>query len=377
MAGSISVKVDGLQRINYQAQTGVIIGDEFLTREKFKLWFEELLGAKDSVEYSLFAKELDAELRRMSALGEQEITKFNKNLHHLQQLFLNFTAKTSINGALGGDISLLTTFHFGAGDQNTYFVSKEDALPSRIRSSTGGLALRNSEKVLKDLVDKVDEVQKMNSVFQQHLQNFYLELQDNNTSLDDRKKLYIWAYQNMKNRFNANKDKTPMSLAHYFWGDGHLHGYVTEAYGIHLTLTHSNFLAEEHATELQKSVIEEHGGRGSRGLFALLASTKGNTSSQLSGDIVVVDKDGRVKFNIQSKSSMKSSYGIYITYQQFLTNVSKFLLIYKNWDAKSEKEKQEDLDVLFKAFSTTAWVPLKENLNKNIQTELQKTVSKT
>jgi hypothetical protein len=70
-----------------------------------------------------------------------------------------------------------------------------------------------------------------------------------------------------------------------------------------------------------------------------LSSTKGNTSSQLSGDIVVVDGQGNVRFNIQSKASIKGSYNIYITYQQFLTNVSKFLLIYKNWDGRSETEK--------------------------------------
>jgi hypothetical protein len=93
----------------------------------------------------------------------------------------------------------------------------------------------------------------------------------------------------MKNRFNANKNNTPMSLARYFWGDGQIHGYISEAYGSHLALTHTNFLVDEHVTELKKSVIEEHGGRGSRGLFALLSSTKGNTSSQLSGDIVIVD----------------------------------------------------------------------------------------
>ena len=105
-----------------------------------------------------------------------------------------------------------------------------------------------------------------------------------------------------------------MSLAQYFWGNGHIHGYAAEAYGTHLSLMHNNFIATEHATELAKSVITEHGGRGSRGLFNLLNSTKGNTSPQLSGDIVIVNPDGTVRFNIQSKASIKSSYNIYITY---------------------------------------------------------------
>jgi hypothetical protein len=44
-----------------------------------------------------------------------------------------------------------------------------------------------------------------------------------------------------------------------------------------------------HIENLKKSVISEHGGPGSVDLFNLLAATKGNISSQLSGDIVVVD----------------------------------------------------------------------------------------
>lgn len=369
----LSVKVDGLDRINYQTQTGVIIGDSFLTKEKFRKWFEELLGASDSEEYAKFAEEMDKEIKKIKDRAEnEEITKFTKNLHHLQTLFLKFTTKTSMGGALGGDISLLTTFNFGNQNQDTYFVTKEENLPSRIRSKTGGLALRNSKTSLDNLIKEAEIAKKMNSNFQQHLQNFYIELQEEDYSEKDRRKLYVWAYYNMKNRYLENEGKTPTSLARYFWGDGHLHGYVNEAYGTHLSLTHSNFLAEEHILELKKSVIDEHGGRGSKGLFTLLASTKGNTSSQLSGDIVVVDKEGRVTFNIQSKASIKSSYNIYITYQQFLTNVNKFLAIYKNWSNKTEKEKEEDLNVLFKAFSTTAWVPIKEELNNNIKQELQR-----
>lgn len=372
MGSMISVKVDGLDRIKYEAQTGVVVGKNFLSKSEFRKWFEELLNAKDSQEYMAFATSLESNMKKIMGAGDQEITKFSKNLNEIQSLFLKFTAQTNLNGALGGEIGLLTTFAFGKNDQETYFLANENDLPSRIRQATGGKAFTNSRKALNNLVETTEKAVKMNSSFQQHLQNFYVELQDSPYDEKDRKKLYIWAYQNMKNRFNENRDKTPMSLARYFWGEGKLHGYVSEAYGSHLMLTHSNFLVDEHTTELKKSVIEEHGGRGSKGLFALLASTKGNTSSQLSGDIVIIDNEGRVKFNIQSKASINNSYGIYITYQQFLTNVSQFLTIYKNWDLKSEKEKNQDIEFLFKAFSTTAWVPLQEKINANIQEEFKK-----
>jgi hypothetical protein len=134
----------------------------------------------------------------------------------------------------------------------------------------------------------------------------------------------------MKNRFKENRGKTPMSLAEYFWGNGHIHGYVAEAYGTHLSLAHTNFMSMERVTELVKSVVEEHGGKGSRGLFNLLNATKGNTSSQLSGDIVIVNPDGTVRFNIQSKASIKNSYIIYTTYKNFLSKAYSFLSLYKN-----------------------------------------------
>jgi hypothetical protein len=175
----------------------------------------------------------------------------------------------------------------------------------------------------------------------------------------------------MKRRYIENDGHTPMSLAKYFWGEGHIHGYTSEAYGSHLLLTHPNFLVDEHVAELKKSVIDEHGGKGSSNLYTLLASTKGNTSSQLSGDIVIIDGDGRVKFNVQSKASMKSSYGIYITYQKFLSNVYTFITIYKDWDKKTELEKEQDINFLFNAFSTTAWVPLKTKVESNLKKEIK------
>ena len=366
----LTVKVDGINEITYEAQSGVAVGKNFLNKQQFRQWFEELLGAKNTQEYIEFANILEANVKKLTTIHEQEITKFSKNLADIQQKFLNFSARTSFDGSLGGDIGLLTTFSFGQENSNTYFIYKEEELPSRIRKRSGGVAYTNTYSALEELVQDVNKGVKMNSNFQHHLQNFYIQLQDpkiaNNS---ERQNLYIWAQHNMKRRYLANDGKTPMSLAKYFWGEGHLHGYISEAYGSHLMLTHSNFLVDEHVTELKKSVIEEHGGPGSNNLFTLLASTKGNTSSQLSGDIVIVDSEGRIKFNVQSKASMRSSYGIYITYQKFLSDVYKFLTIYKGWDNKTEQEKNEDLDVLFQAFSTTAWVPIQEQLNRNIHEE--------
>jgi hypothetical protein len=89
--------------------------------------------------------------------------------------------------------------------------------------------------------------------------------------------------------FEKNNGHRPVSIGRYFWGRGHMHGYAAEAFGTHLALIHPDALMGSHIENLKKSVISEHGGPGSVDLFNLLAATKGNISSQLSGDIVVVD----------------------------------------------------------------------------------------
>lgn len=365
----LSVKTDiGYQL--YEQQSGVVVGNNFLNRTDFEEWFKDLLQFSDSDEFKLFASKLEGAVKKLQTAQGQEITRFNKNLADLQLLFLSFTALAG-KGTLGGTIGLLTTFNFGDQDAATYYLAKEEDLPSRIRDRTGGTVFTNSKTALDNLVADVQKAQRMNDAFQQHLQNFLVELQEEDYDESDRRKLYIWAYYNMKNRFKENQGQTPMSLARYFWGNGHIHGYTAEAYGTHLSLVHNDFMAMEHTTELAKSVIAEHGGRGSRGLFNLLNSTKGNTSSQLSGDIVIVNPDGTIRFNIQSKASIKSSYNIYITYQKFLSNVYSFLSIYKN-AALNQAIEQQDIDTLFKAFSTEAWTPISKDINKNISTEVDK-----
>jgi hypothetical protein len=70
MAVSIGVKIDGIDRIHYEAQTGVVVGSDFLSKERFRQWFEELLGQKNSKEYGLFAAALEQEINRMNSIGE-------------------------------------------------------------------------------------------------------------------------------------------------------------------------------------------------------------------------------------------------------------------------------------------------------------------
>jgi hypothetical protein len=102
--------------------------------------------------------------------------------------------------------------------------------------------------------------------------------------------MYKWAYENLIKRWKAmNNVPKPVTLAKYFWGSGKTQGYTAEAFGTHLAIMHPNFLKEEHENNLKRSVINEHGGAGNPNLFSLLASAKGNTMSQLSGDIVLVD----------------------------------------------------------------------------------------
>ena len=273
---------------------------------------------------------------------------------------------------LGGNISLLTTFDFGKNkSQETYFLMKESDLPSSLNEN-GEKTYLNTKENLNNLIAQGKKLKKLDESLDSHLRGFSNQLTRKNTqSKDERQQLYIWAYCNMKERFKKNRNiQHPISLSKYFWGNtSNAHGYATEAFGTHLALMHPNALMNGHIEELKKtSVIQEHGGAGSHELFSLLYSTKGNTMSQLSGDIIVVDGNGNVTFNIQSKASRKSAYNFTIAYQQFLKNIMLFKDIYeKNLGAKSAGEiPQKDIDALFKAFSTQAWVPIQKVLGNKI-----------
>lgn len=353
-------------KITYQLTDGVIIGDKFLNKEDFRQAFLESL--KNGEVYSRLLKEFEVLKiveKEIINKKQQKVTvkEFVGNLDRISNVF---SEEMFLGGKLGGDISLLTSFNIGSKEQATYFLSSEDDLYSSINDEKRKV-YRNTLNSLRQLQKEGKNLIKFNDTLQQHLNNFSVQLQEESTMSNpkDRQRLYKWSYVNARKLLARKSEKT---LSKYFWGDGHAYGYINEAFGVHLGLFHRDFYSLNEIPSVSKSVIAEHGGPGSASLYSLLQSTKGNTMSQLSGDIVFIDGNGNVELNIQSKASKKSHYSFTITYQKFLYNIGMFLKIYK---AALETGKIEDeaLDKLFMAFSTKAWTPVLNTLNQKINEE--------
>lgn len=290
-------------------------------------------------------------------------TEFIGDLEYMRQIFSTFILK-----GFGGDINLLSTFNFTTKHKGTdvYYLENENNLPSMVNPA-GARVYENTKHNIDNLVRTGKNLNKLNQSLVSHLNGFDKALRDKSTqSKEERQAMYKWASYNMPVRWRDQKEKPhPISMARYFWGESRtIRGYVAEAFGTHMALIHPEALMENHVVNLSNAVIKEHGGPGSDELFTLLHSTKGNISGLTSGDIVVIDGDGRVIFNIQSKASSRGNYSFTIAYQEFIRNLFLFRDVYENalWNGASDK----DIDMLFNKFSTNAWVPIKKKLEKAI-----------
>lgn len=363
MSAFITNQITGM---TYKQTQGIILDDKLITKEDFRQIFKDLL--KDSESYEIFRKNL-MNIKTLihitqSKKGKQITTsEFVGALEYMRQIFSTFILK-----GFGGDINLLSTFNFTTKHKGTdvYFLENENNLPSMVNPA-GAMVYENTKQNIDNLIRTGKNLNKLNQSLVSHLNGFDKALRDKNTqSKNERQAMYIWASNNMPDRWREQKEKPhPISIARYFWGESRtVRGYVAEAFGTHMALIHPETLMENHVIKLSNTVIKEHGGAGSDELFTLLHSTKGNISGLTSGDIVVIDGDGRVKFNIQSKASSRGSYSFTIAYQAFIKNLFLFRDVYENalWNGVSNK----DIDMLFNKFSTNAWVPIKKKLENAI-----------
>lgn len=379
--GDISFEINGLElSVDDAIRKGVVIGDSFLTREQFGEWFEELVDelGEDNERLGLFAENLKKSIKTVQRKDKEPIARFQRNLDALHKEFVSFTAgyKNGMQG-IGGDISLLTIFNFGENpDEEIYLLSKEEELDSTVTKKLGKKIFFNTKENLEQLITQVDKAVKLDNCFKFHLNQFSTQLNEALSEKSERQPLHVWSSYNMRRRYDVfhkekGQDNSGVSLAQYFWGEGQIPGYVSEAFGTHLGLLHRDLT---NIGENSPSVIDELGGKTSTYLYSVLGATKGNTSSQLSGDIVIIDENGNVKFNTQSKATVGSRYDIHITYQQFLTNVQNFIEVFQNWSKKSQSEKQKDLDTLFKKFSTTAFIDIKDKIPQALANEVKKQI---
>ena len=352
--------------MNYELKTGVVFGENFLDQDEFKEYLKNLLQSEGiSDKFLKFSLKLSTVLKRVRIQkNKKSITEFLSDLDEIYQDFLEISTLPKY-GVLGGDIHLFTTFNFGdKKDQMQMFLMNEKDLPSYIDGYEGARVYSNTLDNLKKMLKDGKSIQLTDELLKRHLKQY--ERQLHTTSIykkTDYESLQGWAFNNLKERYkavNKNNKQQFVTLGRYFWGNNLHHGYIMESFGTHLGLIHPNVLDKMYVSQtFNKSVIEEHGGAGSEELFELLKSSKGNTFSQLSGDTVIVESNGKIKFNFQTKASLSSSYEFMITYQNFLNNVLLLRdFVMKMNSLTLDKISDRDVKILFNKFSMQAWVPI-------------------
>lgn len=357
---------------DYEQQDGILLGKDILNEIDFTEHFRALVHEQSNQFKQDFFNAWQSGSKWITTVMDSKGNKKNimtvmNNLQPIATAFAKFIGGNY--GELGGEISLLTTFNFGNNTaQETYFVPSENTVYHK-RDEMGREKYDNTQKTLENLLSEGQKLVKLDNALKSHLNNFNTQVRARNLlTKEDYQFLRAWSYYNLKGRYKAIEkgNKAQVSLARYFWGGGQWPGYISEAYGAHLAMKHSDFM-EDHAEKLrQSSVIAEHGGPGSVDLYQLLKSTKGNTSSQLSGDIVVVDENGNVTFNIQSKASRKGEYQFTITYQQFMRNIDTFIKLYEEC-VQDDSLIEQSAKQIFQLFKTSAWVPVQKKLEEEIE----------
>lgn len=362
----------------YAYQEGVILGDSFLSREDFRLLFNDMIK-NDSARIAMVRMKL-ATFPRITSIvedlengGTKTVVEFTSKVTALQDIFQNELFDATKYGSLGGNISLFTAFNIGdINKMEVYHLMNEKELPSSISNDMiQQQRYNNTNRQLIELQRQGANLVSLNSALKNHLQNFITQL-NTTQSVATRRTWHQWAGVNAP-ELNNPRSKNGYSrhfknLANMFWRRStNKVGYATEAFGAHMALFHVQDLLNSTQTIVNNSVINELGGYTSHSLLSMLMSTKGNTMSQLSGDIVVIGPGGKVQFNIQSKGSTKGAYTFTITYKKMIQNLQLFLDTYEKYVfSQINGISEEDLTALFNAFKTQAWVPIKDSLNQGI-----------
>ena len=362
----------------YEQQEGIVLGENFLNKEDFRKLFNDMIK-NDSARIAMARMKL-ATFPRITSIvadlengGNKTVVEFTSKVTALQDIFQNELFDATKYGTLGGNISLFTVFNIGnVNKMEAYHLMNEKELPSTISNDMiQQRTYNNTNKQLAELQRQGANLVSLNSALKNHLQNFITQL-NTTQPVATRRTWHAWAGVNAP-KLNEPRNKNGYSrhfkhLANMFWKKSpNSIGYATEAFGTHMALFHAQDLLNSTQTTINSSVINELGGYTSHSLLSMLISTKGNTMSQLSGDIVVIGPGGKVQFNIQSKGSTKGAYTFTITYKRMIEKLQLFLDIYERYVfSQINGISEEDLTALFNAFKTQAWVPIEDSLNQGI-----------
>lgn len=364
---------DNNMKQSYALTERVILGKEAISKEEFKEAIKKVLPQTETYsELQNMLNKTSDTLKKVSTtqatVRRKTIKHFFRDIEKVSEPLANFMK------SLGGDqIGLLTTFNFNDQEKiKTYFLADEKMLVGKKVNQIGEKNINNTLAKIKQLKESSESLILLNEVMQNHLQNFYRQVQ--NPQLQDKKdfiKMRVWSYYYMKNRYDAyERGSEQISLAEYFWGGGYYHGYVNESFGNHLVMQHAQALSKNHATSLRRSVIEEHGGTGGKSLFLLLQSAKGNLDAHWGGDIILIDHEGKVIYNIQAKGSVNTSYNYVHNYKKYVQSLQALINFFLEITKRGiENIKDEDVEQLFEKFSATVLQKIEQELNEQVENE--------
>lgn len=360
----------------YQQVSGVVLGNQFFPEQEFIQYIQNLLKTRKAEDYDGLKIRVQKAQDILKGIEKNKRTIATKKnfLSKVKEISKEFNRllneEEKAIQLLGGDISLFTTFNLTGEDisaQSSYYLLDEQSLPS-YTSEVKGIVniIQNYKTVVSQIISNIEEEEKkgflMDDTINLHLMNFYNQLISQETQdIQQYQQLKIWSYYNMRNRYDAIKKasnqrwpKQP-SIARYFWGQGQIVGYVNEAFTTHLVLFHPDTLLGK-AMMSKQTVIDEHGGAGSYELFSLLNATKGQIAAQYGGDVIVLNKDNTIAFNIQSKASVSNYYGYQKKYTKYLQDIETILTSFIK--LSSSDWSQEDAETIVQKIKADAWQPL-------------------
>lgn len=349
-----------VNNIKYVQKKGILLNGDFMDKNAFVNYFQNTLLNNSSYRHSL------SYLQRMGHIAEKLIdqleagvnpSKISLNLGILGERFTDF-----LGTSFGGEIALASVFQLNSKEEGKgvkiFYLDKQE----KIRN-----AVYNYENKLTKFKEKIDGLIDYSEKLNKHLEEFYFQLTQPLNKIQtyqEYSKMRTWIYNNLsKERFKEGKKlkRFNSTFVQHFYGKTQTQrGYVTESFFAHQVLFHKGIDSQS----VKETVISEMGGAGNENLFKLLASSKGNITGILGGDIIVIDKNGNIVYNIQSKATVKNSYSFQLSLKSFLQDMMEFIAIYKKYynNKTISQIAEEDAEKMFNFFAADVWVEERANL---------------
>lgn len=328
----------------------IVTKDKLMPRADFVKYFKDVLQKK----YKDFYKdcqELLSDIKNSEVSNQTILSKWN---FIQKKYFGNVKAIVQLQGVINTED--LGKIKFGA----------------IVEENTEQRTMNINSKLVKLLEDK-DKVkaEKLESAFQKHYNDFDNQLL---RTLNDeqRQALYIVSYYRSRKTYNRIKRQENETYKSSIFSNQQL-GKQVEAFFTHLSEEHSNFF--NYAKDISK--MPNNYKLSKKDCFEELFDTNlsvlikaqnqlfdalNSTSWYKTGDIMVFDAKGKIIYNIQLKSTEKSSKSFSLSLKEFEQTLKSFFLT-ENYEEIANR--------IFDALSIKAG-PAVEKLNEEIYNKAEK-----